>query len=179
MQVAQTTNGTVDPRQLRDALGRFATGVTIITTRTREGKTEGLTANSFSALSLDPPLVLWSIRRTAPSLDSFLSAGAFAVNVLASDQRHLAQHFATPRADKFAEFSCGSGHGKCPVLPGALAIFECETERTVEGGDHLIIIGRVIRAAYGEAEPLIFSRGEYCLPSALAAGSAAPARRRA
>lgn len=158
----------IDQRHLRHALGRFATGVTVITTRTPDGKLEGLTANSFSAVSLDPPLVLWSLRRNAPSLQSFLDSGYFAVNVLASNQSDLSRHFATPAKDKFVACSYRPGLGGCPLLPDTLAGFECSTEHTVIGGDHLIFIGRVRRAAYREGEPLIFSAGQYCTPSLLA-----------
>lgn len=160
--------GAIDPRHLRNALGRFATGVTIVTTCTPQKKLEGLTANSFSALSLDPPLVLWSLRRGAPSLASFLRAGHFAVNVLAAEQWRLSRRFATPRRDKFAEAEFSTGLGGCPVLAGSLATFECETENIVEGGDHLIFLGRVLRAAYREGEPLLFSGGRYCVPALLA-----------
>jgi flavin reductase (DIM6/NTAB) family NADH-FMN oxidoreductase RutF len=158
----------VDQRHLRQALGRFATGVTVITTRTVDGKLEGLTANSFSAVSLDPPLVLWSLRQNAPSLKNFQNAGYFAVSVLAADQSHLSRHFATPAEDKFAAMAHGSGLGGCPVLHDVLASFECSTEHTVVGGDHIIFIGRVHRATYRDGEPLIFSGGRYCTHSALA-----------
>ncbi len=158
----------VDQRHLRQALGRFATGVTVITTRTVAGKLEGLTANSFSAVSLDPPLVLWSLRRNAPSLQSFLDSGYFAVNVLAAHQCDVSRHFATPAADKFATISCTAGLGGCPLLPDTLASFECSTEHQVVGGDHIIFIGRVHRATYRDGEPLIFSAGKYCTPSLLA-----------
>jgi flavin reductase (DIM6/NTAB) family NADH-FMN oxidoreductase RutF len=157
-------NEAFDPRQLRNALGRFATGVTVITTQTPSGKLEGLTVNSFSALSLDPPLVLWSIRQAAPSLPGFLAASGFAVNVLAADQRELAAEFATASIDKFANVPFAIGKRGCPVFPGSLALFECETENTLEGGDHLIFIGRVIGASYCDGEPLVFSGGEYCVP---------------
>jgi flavin reductase (DIM6/NTAB) family NADH-FMN oxidoreductase RutF len=148
-------------RRLRDALGRFATGITVVTTVTPDGKQEGLTANSFSAVSLDPPLVLWSLRRAAPSLKGFLAAGRFAVNVLAADQHHLCRHFATPARDKFRGVPHTPGLGGCPLLSGSLASFECETETTIESGDHVIIIGRVQRATYRNGEPLIFSAGAY------------------
>jgi flavin reductase (DIM6/NTAB) family NADH-FMN oxidoreductase RutF len=151
----------MDPGLLRQALGRFATGVTVITTRTADAKYEGLTANSFSAVSLDPPLVLWSLRLTAPSLDSFRQSGHFAVNVLSSAQSAVSRHFATPRHDKFAAIEFASGIGGCPTLQESLAIFECRTESTIEGGDHIIFIGRVIRAQYREGEPLIFAHGRY------------------
>jgi flavin reductase (DIM6/NTAB) family NADH-FMN oxidoreductase RutF len=149
-------------RSFRTALGRFATGVTVITTRTPEGKLEGLTANSFSAVSLDPPLVLWSLKQHAPSLKSFLEAGYFAVNVLEAGQVALARHFAVPRRDKFDALAHVPGLGGCPLLPGTLAAFECSTHATMDGGDHVIFLGRVHRASHRDGEPLIFSAGRYC-----------------
>ena len=156
-----------DQRQLRDALGRFATGVTVITTRTSEGQLEGLTANSFSAVSLEPPLVLWSLWRSAQSLPSFLDAGHFAVNVLAADQDDLSRHFALRADNKFAAVAHDEGLGGCPLLHNALASFECSTENTVVGGDHIIFIGRVHRASYRAGAPLIFSAGQYCTHTTL------------
>ena len=156
-----------DPRLLREALGRFATGVTVVTTRTQAGKLEGLTANSFATVSLDPPLVLWSLKQTAPSLPGFEQAGYFAVNVLAADQKWLSNHFAKPKLDKFSDVDAVEGFGGCPVLPGCLATFECSTETTVVGGDHIIFIGRVHRAGYRTGEPLIFSSGGYATHSPL------------
>ena len=158
-----------EPRALRQALGRFATGITVITTRTPEGRLEGLTANSFSSVSLDPPLVLWSLRRQAPSLRGFVEAGRFAVNVLAAEQSGLSRHFATPLADKFAGVTWEEGQDGCPLLPGCLARFECRTERTVEAGDHLIFIGRIYRLKHRDGVPLLFNAGHYSLPVALTA----------
>jgi flavin reductase (DIM6/NTAB) family NADH-FMN oxidoreductase RutF len=154
-------DGTHDSRQLRNALGRFPTGVTVITT-TAEGKREGLTANSFSALSLDPPLVLWSIVRRSASLPGFLASGHFAINILASGQSDLSHRFATPHADKFDGLEIEEGLGGSPLLPGILASFECATERTLDGGDHVLFVGRVLRLRYRDGDPLIFSAGRYC-----------------
>jgi flavin reductase (DIM6/NTAB) family NADH-FMN oxidoreductase RutF len=151
----------IDERHLRAALGRFATGVTVVTTRTAEGKLEGLTANSFSAVSLDPPLVLWSLRASAPSLESFKAAGHFAVNVLAASQHGLCRRFATPARDKFAGLEHRPGLGGCPLIEGALASFECSMEAQVPGGDHLVFFGRVHRIACTEGAPLIVSAGTY------------------
>jgi flavin reductase (DIM6/NTAB) family NADH-FMN oxidoreductase RutF len=151
----------LDERHLRAALGRFATGVTVVTTRTPEGKLEGLTANSFSAVSLDPPLVLWSLRASAPSLESFKAAGHFAVNVLAASQHGLCRRFATSARDKFAGVVHAPGLGGCPLFAGALATFECSTEAQVPGGDHVVFFGRVRRAAFAEGPPLIVSAGAY------------------
>ena len=161
-----------DPRQLRNALGRFPTGVSVITTRTPEGKAEGLTANSFSALSLDPPLVLWSINRKSQSVTGFLTAGCFAINVLRANQSELSHRFATARKNKFEDLVCTNGWGGCPVLGGVLATFECQTERVIEGGDHLLFVGRVKRITYGEGDPLIFSAGRYATAVTLRSGTA-------
>jgi flavin reductase (DIM6/NTAB) family NADH-FMN oxidoreductase RutF len=159
----------LDERRLRNALGCFATGVTVVTTRTPDGRLEGLTANSFSSVSLDPPLVLWSLRRDAPSRPGFLAGGWFAINVLAAHQADLSRHFATPSPDKFARLPWLPGLGGCPLLPDCLARFECSTETTVEAGDHLIFLGRVGRASYCDGPPLLFNAGRYCVPAALPA----------
>jgi flavin reductase (DIM6/NTAB) family NADH-FMN oxidoreductase RutF len=159
--------GVIDARHLRNALGRFATGVTIITTRTAGGKREGLTANSFAAVSLDPPLISWSLKRLAPSFASFMTSRHFAVNVLSAGQRDLCRHFATPSHDKFADVEFEEGLHGAPIIPGCLATFECRTENTFAGGDHLIFIGRVDRATYRDGEPLIFSAGRLCVPYTL------------
>ena len=179
MQRLSSTGGVIDPRELRNALGRFATGVTVITTKTPGGKLEGLTANSFSALSLDPPLVIWSIRNQAPSLPSFLEAERFAINVLSCDQTEVSRHFATPQAEKFDGLEYEIGEGGCPIFKESLAIFECETEQTIEGGDHLLFIGRVVHVAYRDGDPLLFSAGKYCMPALLNEGMGEGSRLRA
>jgi flavin reductase (DIM6/NTAB) family NADH-FMN oxidoreductase RutF len=157
----------LDPRALRHALGRFATGITVVTTLTPDGKREGLTANSFAALSLDPPLVLWSLNRKAKSRLSFEQSPHFAINVLAAHQRHISNHFASPRPDKFEGIAWAPGFGGCPTLPDCLALFECRLERTFAGGDHLLFIGRIERFRWRAGEPLLFSCGHYCIAAAL------------
>lgn len=116
------TSPPVDPRALRGVLGRFATGVTIVACRDAEGVRVGLTANSFNALSLDPPLVLWSLRSASPSLAAFAGARHFAINILAEAQVELSRRFASPVADKFAEGVWSEGLGGAPVLTGAAAV---------------------------------------------------------
>lgn len=165
-------DGSHDSRELRNALGRFPTGVTVITTCTPGGKREGLTANSFSALSLDPPLVLWSLGRKANSLPSFVESGHFAINVLRAGQADVSHRFATPGIDKFAGLNAAAGVGGSPLLPGVLASFECKVESTIEGGDHFLFVGRVHKISYGEGEPLIFNAGCYATAQPLRAGSA-------
>ncbi len=148
-------------RALRTTLGRFATGVTIITCRDAAGLPVGLTANSFGALSLDPPLVLWSLRASSPSLAAFGQATHFAVNVLAETQVDLSRRFASPVTDKFAHGAWGAGQGGAPVLAGCAAVFECRTERSHEAGDHVLFIGRVVRVADLAVAPLLFQGGHY------------------
>ena len=151
----------VDRALLRRALGRFATGVVVVTTCTEAGRMEGLTVNSFSAVSLDPPLVLWSLQRTAPSLPSFLAAGRFAISILASHQHGVSPQFATPPPDKFAGVPHVAGLGGCPLIEGSLAVFECRTEVVHDAGDHHLFIGRVERASHRDGRPLVFASGAY------------------
>lgn len=154
----------IHPREMRAAMSRFATGVAVVTTFDGE-KREGVTVNSFSSLSLDPPLVLWSLRKSAPSLHTFQRAEGFAVNVLCAHRRELSQHFATPKPDKFIGVEYVDGNFGNPVLSDNLALFECRTSQIVEGGDHLMFIGEVLRVTYRDDVPLIFSAGRYCTPS--------------
>lgn len=150
-----------NPRALRNALGRFATGVTIITCVDGEGQRVGLTANSFSSLSLEPPLVLWSLRRESPNLAAFEVAAHFVVNVLAESQVDLSRRFAAQGVDRFAEGSWSAGIGGAPVLAGCAAVFECRTEQRLDGGDHRLYIGRVERLADMAVSPLLFHSGHY------------------
>lgn len=154
----------MDQRHLRDVFGCFATGVTIITAREASGVPVGLTANSFSSVSLDPPLILFNLDRDANCARAFSVGSSFTVNVLKHDQQAQSNHFASKVEDKFAsgEFSWTDGENGCPVLDGALAVLECTCDSLHDGGDHWIIIGRVTRAAGdGDGEPLLFYRGRY------------------
>lgn len=152
-----------DPRFLRQALGRFATGVTIITCRDGAGEPVGLTANSFNALSLDPPLVLWSLRTESPSLVAFRSAPHFAVNVLGEAQVELSRRFASAHPDKFSDGQWSDGLGGVPVLAGCAAVFECEGFDQREVGDHWLFVGRVRHALEAPIAPLLFQSGRYHL----------------
>jgi flavin reductase (DIM6/NTAB) family NADH-FMN oxidoreductase RutF len=125
------------------------------------GPLEGLTVNSFSAVSLDPPLVLWSLRAASSCLPGFESAGHFAVNVLGTWQFDLSQHFARRGEHKFQSITHAPGLGGCPLLHDALATFECSKQTRVAGGDHVVFFGRVERAVYREGEPLVFGAGKY------------------
>jgi 3-hydroxy-9,10-secoandrosta-1,3,5(10)-triene-9,17-dione monooxygenase reductase component len=148
---------------LRSALGRFTTGVTIITCRRTAGERIGLTANSFNALSLAPPLVLWSLRLASPSLAAFIGAERFAVNVLAESQVDLARRFAAPMEDRFSEGPWSDGLQGVPVLAGCAAIFECQTLSHQTAGDHELFIGRVLRFDEAPLAPLLFQAGHYRL----------------
>jgi 3-hydroxy-9,10-secoandrosta-1,3,5(10)-triene-9,17-dione monooxygenase reductase component len=158
---ATTAPEPLTPQVLRAALGRFATGVTIITCRDAAGQPVGLTANSFASLSLDPPLVLWSLRRVSSSLAAFEGARHFAVNVLAETQVELSRRFASSLAGKFNEGPWADGLGGAPVLAGCAAVFECASEARHEVGDHVLFIGRVLRLADLAVAPLLFQGGHY------------------
>lgn len=149
------------PQQLRLALGRFTTGVTIVTCRDATGAPAGLTANSFSGVSLEPPLVLWSLRRASPNLPVFDAATFFTVNVLAESQVDLSRRFASALPDKFAQGAWTDGRNGAPVLAGCTAVFECETVSRQEAGDHRLFIGRVLYASESALPPLVFQSGHY------------------
>ena len=159
--------GAVDitPQALRGALGRFATGVTIITcVDPATGERVGLTANSFSALSLEPPLVLWSLRRASASLAAFELSPHFAINVLAEAQADLSRRFASGKEpDKFGAGQWSEGVGGVPVLGGSTAVFECERVSAQVAGDHVLFVGRVLRLADAALPPLLFHGGRYHL----------------
>ncbi|WP_426242149.1 flavin reductase family protein [Nocardioides sp. LHG3406-4] len=151
-------------RDYRQALGQYPTGVIVITTRGSTGSRIGVTANSFTSVSLDPPLISWSPSRTASDLPQLTRAPYFAVNVLAAEQRHLARRFAlsaTQVRDKFEDVAVTDGIGGLPLIEGAVARFECRTVRHIEAGDHLIILGEVRRYDVSGGTPLVFHSGDY------------------
>jgi flavin reductase (DIM6/NTAB) family NADH-FMN oxidoreductase RutF len=150
-----------DPREFRNALGTFATGVTVVTAAGEDGRLLGMTVNSFAAVSLEPPLVLWSLVAHSPSAPAFLQCRHFAVNVLALGQRELSRTFSRPSPDKYAGIATRQGLGGAPLLEGAVAHFECQLERTLPGGDHVILLGRVLRFSHARAPTLIFCNGRY------------------
>jgi flavin reductase (DIM6/NTAB) family NADH-FMN oxidoreductase RutF len=150
-----------DRRDYRRALGQFATGVTVVTARASDGRKLGVTVNSFSSVSLDPPLILWSLSRQAVSFSDFISATHFVVNVLESGQHHLSRQFSTPVADKFAGVEYDEGKGGLPLLRGVIAQFVCRKVRQYDGGDHVILVGEVEQYKYNEGEPLVFHSGRY------------------
>ncbi len=151
-----------DPRVLRDALGCFATGINVVTTVDGEGAPIGLTANSFTSVSLDPPLILFSLAKSARSLSIFESAGRFVINVLHIGQQPISARFASPVDDRFAGVDWETWDYGVPVLKGSLASFECSTHAMHEGGDHRIFVGRVNRARFEPPrDPLLYFRGRY------------------
>ena len=146
-------------REFRDALGRFATGVTVVTTDTPQGAL-GITANSFASVSLDPPLVLWSPARASRRFPAFAAAERYAIHILGSDQVDLCQRFTRDGFD-FAGLDWQAGPDGVPLIGGCLARFDCARVDTHDGGDHLIVVGRVIEAEHREGAPLLFSCGSY------------------
>lgn len=149
-----------DSREFRNALGNFATGVTIVTARGDDGKLAGVTASSFNSVSLDPPLVLWSLDRSSTSLKTLEAASHFCVHILSDTQGDECMAFAKAGAEKFTEMDCAEGLGGAPLIEGCLARFECRTVVHHDGGDHVIIVGEVERFEVTDGEPLIFFRGQ-------------------
>ncbi|MCW0200100.1 flavin reductase family protein [Sphingopyxis sp.] len=148
-----------DQRSFRSALGRFATGVTIITARGADGRPVGVTANSFNSVSLDPPLVLWSLARTSSSLEAYESAEAFAIHILGIEQEHLSNRFATKGADKFEGMDVD--HAGVPLLDGCAARFHCRKVQRHEVGDHILFIGEVVEFEACDGAPLLYVQGKY------------------
>jgi 3-hydroxy-9,10-secoandrosta-1,3,5(10)-triene-9,17-dione monooxygenase reductase component len=146
---------------LRHAFGHFATGVTVVTTTAVDGARIGLTVNSFSSLSLEPPLVLWSVGKSSTSYAVFRDARRFAIHVLHVGQEALARRFALRDARRFEGIASSAGLGGVPLLDDYLACFECETHQVLEGGDHSIVVGRVLDYRLRPGEPLLFFRGGF------------------
>ncbi|TIT80686.1 MAG: flavin reductase [Mesorhizobium sp.] len=162
-----------DSRLFRRCLGLYGTGIAIITME-NAGQRAAVTVNSFASVSLDPPLVLWSISHTSRSYPLFKAGGPFAVNILASTQMGVSRHFSSKIEDKFADADWSPGQHGSPLLHGCLAHFECETYAQVEGGDHTVLMGLVRRASRFEGEPLLFAQGQYSVAYAHPEVSAAP-----
>ncbi len=147
-------------RNLRDAMGRFATGVTVVTTMTPDGPL-GMTVNSFASVSLDPPLVLWSPARKSARFPAFEAASHFAVHVLSRDQQDLAKAFALSGAEPFAGVEYTLGAGDSPLFSGCAARFECRHSAGHDGGDHLIVVGEVLHLERADKEPLLYYKGAF------------------
>ncbi|MDM5181793.1 flavin reductase family protein [Massilia sp. DJPM01] len=151
----------VDSRHFRQALSQFATGVTIVTAALADGRLVGVTINSFSSVSLDPPLVLWSLAHTAGSMAAFQAAAGYVINVLADNQAELAQRFARPGEDRFDTVDFTLSPQGVPVLAGTVATFECRPRNRYAEGDHMIFVGAVERCQFHPHRPLGFHRGRF------------------
>ena len=151
-----------DPRTLRDALGCFATGVTVVTCLNDDGEPAGLTVNSFTSVSLDPPLLLVCVAKGAASARALTSASHFAINVLQTGQQPASIRFSTRDEDRFGITPWARGEAGAPILEASLGVFECERFAVHDGGDHHILVGRVIKASFDAGlDPLLFFRGRY------------------
>jgi flavin reductase (DIM6/NTAB) family NADH-FMN oxidoreductase RutF len=151
-----------DPRTLRDALGCFATGVTVVTCVDQEGRPAGLTVNSFTSVSLDPPLLLVCLKKDASSARALIGASHFAINVLQTGQQPASITFSTRGEDRFGRTPWSRGEAGAPILEDSLCVFECEHHAAHDGGDHHILVGKVVKASFdASVDPLLFFRGRY------------------
>ncbi len=149
------------PEEFRRACARYATGVSVATVSSPAGAPEGLTVNSFTSVSLDPPLVLVCIAKTATAYSSFRAAKSFVINVLREDQIDLSQHFASSQSDRFQNIAWHSGVQGAPVLEGVLAVLECAIHSSFEAGDHTVFVGQAERAESHEGVPLLYYASAY------------------
>jgi flavin reductase (DIM6/NTAB) family NADH-FMN oxidoreductase RutF len=150
-----------DALDLRRAFGKFATGVTVVTAVLPNGRKLGFTANSFASVSLDPPLVSWNYRKVSPHMEALMGCEHFLVHVLAAGQQDLSHRMSRPADDKFHGLPVEQGLGGAPRLQGSLATFECKLWKTVEAGDHVIFIGKVLQYGHTDGQPLVFVNGNY------------------
>ena len=166
------THPEIDTLELRRALGHFGTGVTIVSTRAPDGRPVGVTANSFSSVSLEPPIVLWSLSKASPSLAAFDAAGRFVIQVLAVDQVDLSRRFASRVPDKFDGVLHRNGLDDLPVIEGCTATFECLTVERHSVGDHIHFLGRVETFEQRHGTSLLYCQGRYAQGVSLEAGAA-------
>ena len=158
----QAARPAFSPLEFRAALGMFATGVTIVTARTAQGELVGLTASSFNSVSLDPPLVLWSLSQRSMSMETFATGSHYAINVLAAEQHELALRFAAPVVDRWTDTAWRAGVAGAPLIEGAAAHFECFNRSRYEEGDHVIFVGQVEHCDHRPgAVPLLFHGGRF------------------
>jgi flavin reductase (DIM6/NTAB) family NADH-FMN oxidoreductase RutF len=151
-----------DSRTLRDALGCFATGVTVVTCVDDAGEPAGITVNSFTSVSLDPPLLLVCLHKQAASAKALISAPNFAINVLQTGQQPASITFSTRVEDRFGETPWSCGEAGAPILKDSLCVFECHNHAVHDGGDHCILVGKVAKASFDASlDPLLFFRGSY------------------
>ncbi|WP_029526719.1 flavin reductase family protein [Polaromonas glacialis] len=158
----QASSPSFSPREFRASLAMFATGVTIVTARTPAGVLVGLTANSFNSVSLNPPLVLWSLSQGASSMAALSTGSHYAINILSADQKELAERFASRREDRWLDVAFSEGASGAPLLDGAAATFECFNRSRYEEGDHVIFVGEVERCSHqAGAAPLLYHGGRF------------------
>jgi len=152
---------TFDAREFRDALSAFATGVTIVTAKNADGESVGMTASSFNSVSMDPPLVLWSVTKKAMSAPAFKDAQYFAIHVLGADQIDISNRFATSGADKFGDTNHTIDNNCVPIIPDCASRFDCKQYAVHDGGDHWIILGQVLNFERAKKQSLVFAGGSY------------------
>ena len=148
-------------RVLRQTLGKFATGITVVTCCAADGRACGITANSFSSVSLEPPLVLWNIAKSSNSLQAYLDASHFAIHILDDQQEDVSRHFAKTDHKSFEQIEYSISDDQVPILEGGLARLDCRTDRVIDAGDHYIIIGEVISHEARDGAPLMYYNGDY------------------
>lgn len=161
-----TNSSIFDARDFRHALGSFGTGVTVVTTGSRATRLVGVTANSFSSVSLDPPIVSWSLVKTSPSLEVFDQFQRFVINVLTLEQIELSKRFSRPGVDKFSGLSFSDGVEGLPVFEESAAVLQCQTVDRLEVGDHILFLGKVERYTYEHRPTLLFCQGKYVCDAA-------------
>ncbi|TVS16589.1 MAG: flavin reductase [Gammaproteobacteria bacterium] len=152
---------TITEQQFRQAMGQFATGVAVITCLSAENNPVAMTVNSFTSVSVDPPLVLWCVNRAILPFPAFSNCSHFAIHILHAGQQDLSNHFAIDSEDKFANVPWQPGIGGIPLLEDYLALYECETQNRVDAGDHVVLVGRLLDYKLREREPLLFHAGRY------------------
>ncbi len=158
---------TVEPRLLRDAMGCFATGITVITAKNKAGEAVGMTVNSFNSVSLDPPLILFSIARDASSFENLRHAESYAVNILSTDQQEISSCFASSGVNGFDTVTACLSDRDIPTIANSLATFECKAHAQHDGGDHVIFVGEVMHVDYAKTgAPLLYFRGGYAAVAA-------------
>lgn len=151
----------IEATEFRQALGRFATGIAVVTTLGKDGEPLGLTVNSFNSVSLDPPLVLWSLDKSSLQLDGFKNSGFYGVSILSREQEETSNLFAMVTDDRFERTGWQTGKTGAPMIDGALAQIDCTTEQIIDAGDHVVLLGRVVDIAVKGGEPLIYYGGAY------------------
>lgn len=151
----------ITPEIYRSALGNYTTGVTVVTARGKNGDPVGMTANSFASVSLDPPLVLWSVDKSTPEAEDFQAASHYAIHVLKQDQQKLSRTFSNDSIDKFTDLSIESGIANLPLLDDCSVRLQCEIVSRHDEGDHIILVAQVLDARIDSAEPLVYFDGEY------------------